>query len=111
MDWEQVSLGGSMHDLGWWLLFDDFHSIDHGIPRLDGLGDREETLAFWEDRTGRSARDVHWYEVYAGWKVSAISMRTMTLGVTDGKLQRAVRNPFLVRTCRLLDLEPPPEYL
>jgi hypothetical protein len=38
-------------------------------------------------------------------------MRTMTLGVTDGKLQRAVRNPFLVRTCRLLDLEPPPEYL
>jgi len=111
MDWEQVSLGGSMHDLGWWLLFDDFHSIDHGIPRLDGLGDRQETLAFWEDRTGRSTRDVHWYEVYAGWKVSAISMRTMALGVTDGKVQRAVRNPFLVRTCRLVDLEPPPEYL
>lgn len=110
MDWEQVSLGGPLLDLGWWLLFDDYHSVDHGLVRLDGLGTRQETIDYWEDRTGRSAADLHWYEVYAGWKLAVIVMRTMNLGVTEGKLRRTTKNVFLARTCTLLDRECPSEF-
>jgi aminoglycoside phosphotransferase (APT) family kinase protein len=109
MDWEQVSLGGPMMDLGWWLLFDDFHSVDHGIGRLDGLGTRQETVDLWTELTGRKVQDLHWHEVYAGWRVSAIAARTSSTGVTDGQLRRKVTNPFLTRTCLLADLELPSE--
>lgn len=110
MDWEQVSLAGPMFDLGWWLLFDDYHSVDHGLRRLDGLGTRQETIDYWEEHTGRSAAHLHWYEVYAGWKVAAISIRTMSLHMTDGLLKKATKNQFLIRTCSLLDLPTPAEF-
>ena len=53
MDWELVSLGTPIMDLGWWLFFDDVHRDEY--PRLDGLGDRQETIERWEQGTGSSA--------------------------------------------------------
>src|SRR5207249_1346674 len=28
IDWEQASMGGGPSDLGWWLFFDDMHSVE-----------------------------------------------------------------------------------
>jgi aminoglycoside phosphotransferase (APT) family kinase protein len=36
MDWEQMSLGGALLDLGWWLWFDRFHSETLQLTRLEG---------------------------------------------------------------------------
>jgi aminoglycoside phosphotransferase (APT) family kinase protein len=65
LDWEVVSLGGPLVDLGWWLMFDQIHTTDMGLPRLAGLGDRDETVARWVDNTGLSADALPWYEVRA----------------------------------------------
>lgn len=79
MDWEQANLSGTRMDLGWWLYFDDFHSTSRGLTRLDGLGTRDETIALWEDRVGERAGDLTWYEVFTGFQVGLLSIRTMTI--------------------------------
>jgi len=52
LDWEMVSLGGRQMDLGWWLFLDRFHADGYGVPRLAGLGSREDTITEWRSRTG-----------------------------------------------------------
>lgn len=79
MDWEQANLSGTRMDLAWWLYFDDFHSTARGLTRLDGLGTRTETIAFWEDRIGEPAGDLTWYEVFTGFQVGLLSFRTMSI--------------------------------
>lgn len=101
MDWEQASLAGGACDLGWWMFFDDFHSIDHGLPRLDGLGTRQESLDLWTELVGTAPPDLQWYEVFAGFTVILLSLRTQMLhGAPPGLLQ--ANNPFVGRTCELL---------
>jgi aminoglycoside phosphotransferase (APT) family kinase protein len=73
LDWEMLSLGGHEMDLGWWLFLDDYHTID--VPRLPGLGDREETIARWEAGTGETAGDLLWYEIFAGFRFVIVMMR------------------------------------
>jgi aminoglycoside phosphotransferase (APT) family kinase protein len=75
MDWEQASLGGPLQDLGWWLYFDKIHSTWSGVPRLEGLGTRQETLDLWRELTGYDPSDVEWYEVFAGYKLAVIMTR------------------------------------
>jgi len=78
LDWEMVSLGGPLQDLGWWLFLDRFHSDGYGMPRLEGLGSRAETLALWEVRVGPTD-GVEWYEIYAGFKFAMIMIKLSSL--------------------------------
>ncbi|MBA4862826.1 phosphotransferase family protein [Streptomyces sp. PSKA54] len=102
MDWEQASLAGPMADLGWWLLFDDIHSVEHGVARLDGLGTRQETLDRWQELTGRQVESLHWHEVFAGLKAGLLGLHTRRSMKLPNADERA--NPFLQRSCRMLDL-------
>jgi len=79
MDWEQANLSGTRMDLAWWCYFDEFHSTARNLVRLDGLGDRAETIAFWEDRTGGTAGDLTWYEVFTGFQIGLLSFRTLLI--------------------------------
>jgi aminoglycoside phosphotransferase (APT) family kinase protein len=106
MDWEQASLAGPMADLGWWLFFDDIHSVDQGVRRLDGLGTRQETIDLWQELTGRQVEDLLWHEVFAGCKAGLLALRTRQLLTLDS-VGGGHPNPFLARSCRLLDLPVP----
>jgi aminoglycoside phosphotransferase (APT) family kinase protein len=79
LDWEGALLGGPLTDLGWWLLFDRLHSEDYGVPRLDGLGDHDTTVARWQERTGLSATDLPWFEILAGIRLAIARLRAITL--------------------------------
>ena len=79
MDWEQPSLGGALHDLGWWLQCDHNQTAGQGIPPLEGMGNREETIALWEAVSGKSAADIAWYEAFACLKMEALAVRMMAL--------------------------------
>ncbi|MFI5718998.1 phosphotransferase family protein [Nocardia sp. NPDC051750] len=76
MDWEQASLAGPLADLAWWLLFDESLSVGQGVPRLDGLGGRAETIALWQELTGHSIDHLHWHEVFARVKAGLLSLRS-----------------------------------
>ncbi|WP_327099000.1 phosphotransferase family protein [Nocardia vinacea] len=87
MDWEQASLAGPVVDLAWWLLFDESLSVGQGVPRLDGLGTRAETIALWQEQTGHSIDHLHWHEVFARVKAGLLSLRsrrTMRLPTDSG---------------------------
>jgi aminoglycoside phosphotransferase (APT) family kinase protein len=75
MDWEQPSLGGALHDLGWWLLSDSSATVNQGVAPLDGMGTREETIALWERVSGKSAADVAWYETFVVFKQECLGTR------------------------------------
>ncbi|TAL04272.1 MAG: phosphotransferase family protein [Rhodospirillaceae bacterium] len=79
IDWETVSLGGAETDLGWWVFFDWFVSDGIGVPRLEGLGGRDETIKVWEHFAGRKAQAMEWHEVFATWRYSLISDRARYL--------------------------------
>jgi aminoglycoside phosphotransferase (APT) family kinase protein len=75
MDWEGVSLGGAVQDLAWWLVIDDIYSRGSGYPLLEGMGSREETIDFWEDRLRRDADYLAWHEAFVAFKTSILSSR------------------------------------
>lgn len=75
MDWEQPSLGGALHDLGWWLWTEQNQTIAQGISPLAGMGTREETIALWSKVSGKSAADIEWYEAFACFKMECLSVR------------------------------------
>jgi len=97
MDWEQPSLGGALHDLGWWLQSDHNQTTGQGIPPLSGMGTRAETIALWSEVSGKSAVDIEWYEIFAGFKMECLAIRMMSLRAMP------LRNEPGQRTADLLD--------
>ncbi|MCU1394994.1 MAG: aminoglycoside phosphotransferase [Ilumatobacteraceae bacterium] len=77
LDWEMLSLGGPSMDLGWWLFLEDFQA--YGLAPLEGMGTREETVAYWEAGTGQTVHDLHWYEVFAGFRFACVMMRIIQM--------------------------------
>ena len=77
MDWEQPSLGGALQDLAWFLtLSETMHGKSSQMGAyLEGMGSREETIALWEEITGKSAADIAWYEDFTQLKMSCTGVR------------------------------------
>lgn len=77
MDWEQPSLGGALHDLAWFCtLAETMHGRSSQIGAyLEGMGSREETIALWEEVSGKSAADLEWYEEFTQLKMSCTGVR------------------------------------
>ena len=77
MDWEQPSLGGALQDLGWFLTLSETmhgHTAQLGTW-LEGMGTREETIALWEQVSGKSAADIEWYELFTQLKMACTGAR------------------------------------
>lgn len=79
MDWESPGIGGALHDLGYWTVMARIETEQQGLPRLDGMGSREETIALWGETTGIDTADIEWYELFAMWKLSCLAIRTLAL--------------------------------
>ena len=100
MDWEQPSLGGALHDLGWWLQCDHNQTTGQGIPPLDGMGNRAETIALWSEVSGKSAADIAWYEAFACLKMESLAVRMIALREMPESVVKAEAGR---RTAQLLD--------
>lgn len=87
LDWEMLSLGGPVMDLGWWLFLEDFQAF--GLQPLEGMGTREETIAYWEAGTGKVVNDLHWYEVFAGFRFACVMMRIIQMYADWGVMPEA----------------------
>jgi len=93
MDWEQPSLGGALHDLAWFsVLSETMHGPNaaHGAP-LEGMGSREETVALWEEVSGKSAKDLAWYEDFVHLKMTCTGVRLGHLRGTQMMPEDAMR--------------------
>lgn len=113
LDWEMATLGPPEMDLGWFLYMDRHHSEGVDAPRLPGLPDREETVTRWERHLGRPARDVAYWEAFAGFRFAAIMTRVaqqmMRHGILPANSSFAIDNTASRMLARVLDLPPPSE--
>jgi aminoglycoside phosphotransferase (APT) family kinase protein len=75
LDWEMGTIGDPLADLGYlctlWVSRDDpslgmFELT--GVTREEGFLTRDELVARYEERSGRSMTDIRWYQTLALWK-------------------------------------------
>lgn len=111
LDWEMATLGPPEMDLGWFLYMDRHHCDGIGAERLPGFPGRAETVARWEQRTGRRATDLAWWETFAGFRFAAIMARLARQMIGSGVLPAdstfAVDNTASRLLARVLDLPAP----
>ncbi len=75
-DWEMATIGDPLADLGYLATFwvdrnDPPRGITemHAVTREEGFPLRDELVARYEERSGRSMTDVKWYRALASWKL------------------------------------------
>ncbi len=76
LDWEMATIGDPLADLGYLCMFwTEAYDPEGGlrehlgkVTRAEGFSTRAELIARYEERTGRSMRDLRWYTTLAIWK-------------------------------------------
>jgi aminoglycoside phosphotransferase (APT) family kinase protein len=77
-DWELATIGDPLADVGYltitWAQADDPEDLAFGAlsaaTRREGFPTRDELIARYEERTGRSVGALHWYQALAIWKAA-----------------------------------------
>jgi aminoglycoside phosphotransferase (APT) family kinase protein len=113
LDWEMVTLADPMMDLAWWLFLDRHFHEGMPAPRMEGFPTREDMVRTYEQASGRTARDVEFYEIFAGLRFAVIMMRIATLvrdfGIMpdDAAVEMAANNAVTRTVADLLGLPAP----
>jgi aminoglycoside phosphotransferase (APT) family kinase protein len=87
IDWELAALGPAELDLAWWLYFDDLFGRRFGVTRLEGLPDRDETIAFWEAASGQKARHLGYYDIVAALRMALVAVGAFDRQVGIGNIE------------------------
>ena len=77
-DWELSTIGDPLADVGYmtvtWIERSDptdtMFSALTAVTRREGFQTRDELVALYEERTGRSVSDLRWYQALALWKAA-----------------------------------------
>ncbi len=79
LDWEMATLGDPLMDLGnslaYWVQADDdpaFLAMRRQPTHLPGMLTRNEVVAYYAERTGLKAQDMHFYLVYGLFRLAVI---------------------------------------
>lgn len=78
LDWEMACLGDPESDLGWFAHIDWATSVGRSkgaFPRMTGLPDMAQTIARYEQVSGRKVENLHYYEVFATWRLAILFTR------------------------------------
>ncbi len=75
LDWEMAALGPGEVDLAWWVVMDHLLSEGLELPRLAGLPDRSESIAFYERACGRAVQHIEYYEIFAAVRFALVLIR------------------------------------
>jgi aminoglycoside phosphotransferase (APT) family kinase protein len=97
-DWEMATIGDPLADVGYMCMFWTQAGDPEGglrehlgrVTRQEGFPTRAELIARYEERSGRSMRDLRWYTTLALWK-SAVFME----GNYKRALAGATDDPYL----------------
>jgi aminoglycoside phosphotransferase (APT) family kinase protein len=94
-DWEMATIGDPLADIGYltatWSEPRDEERLETMFDRLsvthaDGFFSRDELIARYEERTGRSMSDLRWYQALALWKAAVFmegNYKRSLAGTTD----------------------------
>jgi aminoglycoside phosphotransferase (APT) family kinase protein len=97
LDWEGATIGPPEIDVGWWLMFEEFLCEAQGLTRLEGVPDRDATIARYQELSGRPVEEIRYYEILAGLVLALINSRLADLMIAGGRLEPAVAGEFVTR--------------
>lgn len=111
IDWEMAELAPPAADVVWYRYIDRTMEAATDSGRLPGFLDLDEIVAHYEDRTGRTLTNIHWYEAYAAMRFAVVMMRIARRMVEQYDVDpNLMHNNLGVRgLARVLDLEEPGE--
>jgi aminoglycoside phosphotransferase (APT) family kinase protein len=93
-DWELATVGDPLADVGYLTVTwteagdpeDTMWSSLGAVTRREGFQSRDELVALYEERTGRSMADLRWYQTLALWKATVFmegNYKRWLAGTTD----------------------------
>jgi aminoglycoside phosphotransferase (APT) family kinase protein len=99
-DWELATIGDPLADLGYltvtWVAPDDpgdtMFSALTSVTRQPGFATRDELVARYERRSGRSMHALHWYQALALWKAAVFmegNYKRFLAGASDDSFMAA----------------------
>jgi len=115
LDWEMVTIGSPEKDVAWSIFLDRHHSEGIETPRLEGFPSYDETLAYYEERSGHRVQNLHYYEVFAGFRFGVVMMRlAQQMGYYEVMSEQQARefevnNTVTRLLAKILDIAPPGE--
>jgi aminoglycoside phosphotransferase (APT) family kinase protein len=92
LDWEMATIGDPLADIGYlmvhWVQSADVKSrfAMHTVTDRPGFPTRQEMVARYEERSGRSVQSLDWYVTLAMWKASVFmegNFKRAVMGTTD----------------------------
>lgn len=105
IDWETITLAGPQLDLAHWLVMEDWYTFGLGGGKLPGIGDRADTVAYWEELTGLKADALEWHEVLAAFRLAVITTRGSSLKDTRERSKASHEDGYTMmarQLCRVL---------
>jgi len=111
MDWDMAILGAPESDLGFMIGLDWLLSEGTGVPRLEGFPGPEETIARYDELTGRRVEYFHYHEVFATFQAACTILRVQhnlqKMGIELPGEDPILDNLSTRRLAMLLDLPMP----
>ena len=111
LDWEVCALAPTEADMGWWLMFDRMSFDDMGIDRLEGYPTRDEMVSHYEQVSGLTVRDPHYWEVFGAMRFCTIFIRLgdrlTAVGFVPPERNPAVGNQVTAALAALLGIDNP----
>jgi aminoglycoside phosphotransferase (APT) family kinase protein len=114
-DWEMATIGDPLADVGYltitWAQEGDppntMFSALGAVTRQEGFPTRDELIAHYEERSGRSMTDLRWYQALALWKAAVFmegNYKRSVAGTTDDPYLRLFDEgvPMLAEAAREL---------
>jgi len=84
LDFEMANLGPGETDLTWWLETIEHYSTYSGVAKLEGLPQREETIAIYEEFRGRKVANLDYYTLLTWFRQNTVGIRFSDRLVANG---------------------------
>ena len=105
IDWEMVTVGDPLLDLGWLLATWPERgggTLGHPLAEAGGLPSRDEVIAWYADRSSRDVSAAPWYEVLACFKLGIV-LEGSNARADAGKAPREIGDRLHAHTLNLFD--------
>ncbi len=91
LDWEMATMGPPEVDIAWMIFLHRFFqdlAQRYGLEGIPTFMTRDGVVADYEDLSGRTVRDLEWFEVFAALRFAIVSVRTTTRGIAYGTQEK-----------------------
>jgi aminoglycoside phosphotransferase (APT) family kinase protein len=106
LDWEMATVGPPEVDIAWMIFLHRFFqdlAQRYGLPGISDFMDAGSVVADYEKLSGRTVRNLKWFEVFAALRFAIVSIRTTTRGIAYGTQEKPADPDDYIMFRNLLD--------